>query len=178
MDAESTSGDHLVEVNPGDPLYRDLRLRGYNRRLVGTPDSVFVVDNTDQVVNAVAAAAASGRKLAVRSGGHCVEGPFIGTCSPPPAACRYPPIGPAAASSTGLTRTLRKRNGTSQASHGPSCTTAETTRDSRKRRADGIPIRSSTISCRSSRRCPRVCSRRWGSAAGQKRAGRQRLHSR
>ena len=41
---------------------------------VGTPDSVFVVDDTDQVVNAVDAVVASGKKLAVRSGGHCVEG--------------------------------------------------------------------------------------------------------
>src|SRR5687767_7739696 len=53
MNAELTSGDHFAEVNPGDPLYRDLQLRGYNRRFVGTPDSVFVVDDTDQVVNAV-----------------------------------------------------------------------------------------------------------------------------
>ena len=63
-----------MEVKPGDPLYRDLQLRGYNRRFVGTPDSVFVVADTDQVVDAVDAAVASGRKLAVRSGGHCVEG--------------------------------------------------------------------------------------------------------
>ena len=74
MNAELTSGDHFAEVNPGDPRYRDLQLRGYNRRFVGTPDSVFVVDDTDQVVNAVDAVVASGKKLAVRSGGHCVEG--------------------------------------------------------------------------------------------------------
>jgi aclacinomycin oxidase len=43
-------------VRPGDPLYRDLQLRGYNRRFVGTPESVFVVTDTDQVVNAVDAA--------------------------------------------------------------------------------------------------------------------------
>jgi aclacinomycin oxidase len=74
MNAELTSGDHGAEVNPGDPRYRDLHLRGYNRRFVGAPDSVFVVNDTDQVVNAVNAAVASGRKLAVRSGGHCMEG--------------------------------------------------------------------------------------------------------
>jgi FAD/FMN-containing dehydrogenase len=62
------------EVHPGDPLYRDLQLRGYNRRFAGAPDSVFVVDGTDQVVDAVDAAVASGRRLAVRSGGHCTEG--------------------------------------------------------------------------------------------------------
>jgi hypothetical protein len=74
MNAELTSGDHFAEVNPGDPRYRDLQLRGYNRRFVGTPDSVFVMDDTDQVVDAVDAVVASGKKLAVRSGGHCVEG--------------------------------------------------------------------------------------------------------
>ncbi len=74
MNVDLTSRAHLTEVNPGDPLYRDLQLRGYNRRFVGTPDSVFVVNDTDQVVNAVDAAVASGKKLAARSGGHCVEG--------------------------------------------------------------------------------------------------------
>jgi FAD binding domain/Berberine and berberine like len=63
-----------AEVNPGDPLYRDLQLRGYNRRFVGTPDSVFIVHDTDQVSNAVDGVVASGKRLAVRSGGHCVEG--------------------------------------------------------------------------------------------------------
>ena len=61
-------------MKPGDPLYRDLQLRGYNRRFVGTPDSVFVVHDTDQVVTAVDAVVASGTKVAVRSGGHCTEG--------------------------------------------------------------------------------------------------------
>ena len=74
MNAEPTLGDRFAEVNPGDPLYRDLQLRGYNRRFVGAPDSVFVVDDTEQVVNAVDAAIASGKKLALRSGGHCTEG--------------------------------------------------------------------------------------------------------
>jgi FAD binding domain-containing protein/berberine-like enzyme len=64
----------MSEIHPGDPLYRDLQLRGYNRRFVGTPDSVFVATDTDQVVKAVDAAVTSGKKLAVRSGGHCVEG--------------------------------------------------------------------------------------------------------
>jgi hypothetical protein len=59
MNAELTSGECFAEVNPGDPLYRDLQLRGYNRRFVGTPDSVFVVDDTDQVVNAVDASSSA-----------------------------------------------------------------------------------------------------------------------
>ena len=74
LHAAMNAGDHLAEVNPGDPLYRDLQLRGYNRRHVGAPDSVFVVDDTDQVVQAVDAVVSSGKSLAVRSGGHCTEG--------------------------------------------------------------------------------------------------------
>jgi FAD/FMN-containing dehydrogenase len=74
MNAELTSRQQFAEVTPGDPLYRDLQLRGYNRRFVGTPDSVFVVDDTDQVVDAVDVVVASGKELAVRSGGHCTEG--------------------------------------------------------------------------------------------------------
>jgi len=66
--------DQLPEVNPSDPQYRDLQLRGKNRRFVGTPDSVYVVADTRQVVAAVDAAVSSGKKLAVRSGGHCIEG--------------------------------------------------------------------------------------------------------
>jgi hypothetical protein len=45
----------------------------------------------------------------------------------------------------GPTRIFWKRDGTNQAPHGPSCTTAGTTRHSRKRRADGIPTRSSSM---------------------------------
>jgi FAD/FMN-containing dehydrogenase len=74
MTDRRTSADCFAELKPGDPLYRDLQLRGYNRRFVGTPDSVLVVQNADQVVAAVDAVVASGDKLAVRSGGHCVEG--------------------------------------------------------------------------------------------------------
>ena len=68
------SEDRFAEVKPNHPLYRDLQLRGYNRRFVGTPDSVFIVEDTAQVVNAVDTVVASGNKLGVRSGGHCVEG--------------------------------------------------------------------------------------------------------
>ncbi len=74
MNDASMSANRFAEVKPDDPLYRDLQLRGYNRRFVGTPDSVFVVGDTDEVVNAVDAVVASGTKLAVRGGGHCVEG--------------------------------------------------------------------------------------------------------
>ena len=66
--------DPVTVVKPGDPRYRDLQLRGKNRRFVGTPDRVFVARDTRDVVDAVDAAVAAGGKLAVRSGGHGMEG--------------------------------------------------------------------------------------------------------
>jgi FAD/FMN-containing dehydrogenase len=66
--------DQLPEVNPGDPQYRDLQLRGKNRRFVGTPESVYLAADTREVVAAVDVVVSSGKKLAVRSGGHCIEG--------------------------------------------------------------------------------------------------------
>ncbi|WP_433308221.1 FAD-binding oxidoreductase [Micromonospora sp. CA-269861] len=62
-----------VRVRPNDPRYADLVRRG-NRRFVGTPDEVRVVGSTDQVVAAVQDAVRSGRRVAVRGGGHCFEG--------------------------------------------------------------------------------------------------------
>ncbi|MFC0112190.1 FAD-binding oxidoreductase [Kibdelosporangium aridum] len=62
-----------IRVRPGDPRYEDLVRRG-NRRFVGTPDEVRVVGSTQQVVEAVRDAVRSGRRVAVRAGGHGFEG--------------------------------------------------------------------------------------------------------
>ena len=61
-----------VPVRPGDPRYENL-LRGNNFRYVGRPDEIRVVGSTAQVVAAVSDAVRSGRRIAVRSGGHCFE---------------------------------------------------------------------------------------------------------
>ena len=61
-----------VTVFPDDPRYGDLVLGG-NQRFQGRPDYVRVVGSTRQVVDAVQQAVSSGRKVAVRSGGHCYE---------------------------------------------------------------------------------------------------------
>lgn len=61
-----------VKIRPGDPRYDSL-LRGNNFRFVGQPDEIRVVGSTDQVVRAVAEAVRTGRRVAVRSGGHCFE---------------------------------------------------------------------------------------------------------
>ncbi|MFK4090051.1 FAD-binding oxidoreductase [Kribbella sp. NPDC020789] len=68
---DSTFGP--VSVRRDDPRYADLVRRG-NSRFVGQPDEVRVVGSTEQVVAAVRDAVRSGRRLAVRSGGHCFEG--------------------------------------------------------------------------------------------------------
>jgi aclacinomycin oxidase len=62
-----------VTVTPADPRYADL-VRSWNDRFIGHPDYVQIVRNTKQVAQAVQAAVRSGKQIAVRSGGHCVEG--------------------------------------------------------------------------------------------------------
>jgi len=61
-----------VTIRTGDPRYENL-VRGNNFRFVGRPDEIRVVGSTDQVVRAVSDAVRSGRRVAVRSGGHCFE---------------------------------------------------------------------------------------------------------
>ncbi|GIJ50367.1 FAD-linked oxidase [Virgisporangium aliadipatigenens] len=65
----------LVEspvVRPGDPQYPDLA-RGINQRFVGRPAEVHVAGGTGDVAAAVRRAVRTGRRPAVRSGGHCFE---------------------------------------------------------------------------------------------------------
>lgn len=61
-----------VRITPGDIRY-DSMLRGDNFRFVGRPDEVRVVTTTADVVRAVAEAVRAGKRVAVRSGGHCFE---------------------------------------------------------------------------------------------------------
>lgn len=61
-----------VTVSPSDRRYADLR-RGTNQRWVGSPDQIVLATSTGDVVRAVQQAVDSGRRLAVRSGGHCYE---------------------------------------------------------------------------------------------------------
>jgi hypothetical protein len=61
-----------VTVEPGDPRYADLVGRG-SRRFAGKPDYVRLVCSTEQVVDAVQDAVRRRLRVAVRSGGHCLE---------------------------------------------------------------------------------------------------------
>lgn len=61
-----------VSVGPSDGRYADLR-RGTNQRFEGSPDAIRLVGTTGQVVKAVQEAVTAGKRIAVRSGGHCYE---------------------------------------------------------------------------------------------------------
>jgi aclacinomycin oxidase len=59
-------------IGPDDPRYPDLVL-GRSHRFAGTPDEIRLVTSTEDVVDAVQDAVTTGRRLAVRSGGHSYE---------------------------------------------------------------------------------------------------------
>ncbi|MFH8612950.1 FAD-binding oxidoreductase [Streptomyces sp. NPDC018029] len=61
-----------ITVAPGDARFPDL-VRGINQRWVAKPDYVRLVTTTAQAVRAVQDAVAAGKRLTVRSGGHCYE---------------------------------------------------------------------------------------------------------
>lgn len=62
----------LVTVGPDDVRYGDLAGRG-SRRFAGKPDYVQLVSSTEDVVEAVQDAVGRHLRVAVRSGGHCLE---------------------------------------------------------------------------------------------------------
>ncbi|WP_239082523.1 FAD-binding oxidoreductase [Actinoplanes teichomyceticus] len=48
-------------------------MRGYNRRFIGAPESVYVVTDTAQVIAALTEAVRQDKRVVVRGGGHCLE---------------------------------------------------------------------------------------------------------
>ncbi|CAM5720200.1 hypothetical protein SVIOM342S_09860 [Streptomyces violaceorubidus] len=103
----------LVQVGRTDRRYRDLVSRGFNGRFRGEPDTVYVVHTADQVVDAVDRALKAGRRIAVRSGGHCFEG----FATPGPRPCRR-----GRRSDAGARRCRRRR----PAARPPACLRART----------------------------------------------------
>ncbi|MYT45297.1 hypothetical protein GTY89_23915, partial [Streptomyces sp. SID5471] len=71
--ASPATSTPLVTLGPDDPRYSSLTRRGSNGRFVGKPERVHVVSTTEQVVAAVQRAVRDGKRIAVRSGGHCFE---------------------------------------------------------------------------------------------------------
>jgi aclacinomycin oxidase len=63
-----------VWIGPGDPRYLAVVEKRFNKRFRGRPDYVRLVRSTDEIVSAVEEAVRERRRLAVTSGGHCLEG--------------------------------------------------------------------------------------------------------
>ncbi|MER6915116.1 FAD-dependent oxidoreductase [Streptomyces sp. NPDC000594] len=61
-----------VVVTPTDPRFPDL-VRGNNMRWQAAPERVVLVTTADHAVSAVQEAVTAGKRLTVRSGGHCYE---------------------------------------------------------------------------------------------------------
>jgi hypothetical protein len=61
-------------IGPDDPRYLAVVDKRFNKRFRASPDYVRLVGSTKQVVSAVEEAVKEGRRLAVTSGGHCLEG--------------------------------------------------------------------------------------------------------
>ncbi|MFF3847863.1 FAD-binding oxidoreductase [Streptomyces sp. NPDC002328] len=78
--AEAAAGAGPVEVGPADPRYADLAVRGSNKRFSARPESFLLAASTEQVVRAVREAVRDGKRVTVRSGGHCYEN-FVGEAS-------------------------------------------------------------------------------------------------
>ncbi|MFI6393207.1 FAD-dependent oxidoreductase [Nonomuraea sp. NPDC050540] len=62
-----------VRIRPGDPRYEDLTVRRVNQRFEPRPEYFHLVGSTDDVVKAVSEAVRAGKRVTVRSGGHCYE---------------------------------------------------------------------------------------------------------
>src|SRR3954468_17817093 len=61
------------KIGPGDARYTDLVQRGQNKRFTAKPEYARVIASTEDAVRAVQEAVRSGKRIAVRSGGHCFE---------------------------------------------------------------------------------------------------------
>jgi FAD/FMN-containing dehydrogenase len=70
--AAPVSGTGISTVTPDDARYADM-VSGMNARLVGTPEAVRLPADTRQVEQVVREAVQAGKKLTIRSGGHCFE---------------------------------------------------------------------------------------------------------
>ncbi|SEO28484.1 FAD-binding oxidoreductase [Actinacidiphila rubida] len=68
----ATTAEPISTVTPDDKRYPDM-VRGYNQRWVGSPERVCLADTTAQVQSVVQSAVNAGKRLTVRSGGHCHE---------------------------------------------------------------------------------------------------------
>jgi len=63
-----------MRIGPEDPRYRAVVDKRFNKRFRGSPDYVCLVRSAGEVAQAVEEAVGQGLRVAVTSGGHCLEG--------------------------------------------------------------------------------------------------------
>jgi FAD/FMN-containing dehydrogenase len=63
-----------ARIPPDDPRYHAVVDKRFNKRYRASPDYVCLAGSTAEVIGAVEGAVRDGRRLAVTSGGHCLEG--------------------------------------------------------------------------------------------------------
>ena len=63
-----------ARIERGDPRYRAVVDKRFNKRFSADPDYVRLANSTEQVCAAIEEAVGEGRRLVVTSGGHCLEG--------------------------------------------------------------------------------------------------------
>src|SRR3954470_25058988 len=63
-----------ARIPPDDPRYRATVDKRFNKRFAAAPDYVRLARSTDDVIAAVGDAVRENRRVAVTSGGHCLEG--------------------------------------------------------------------------------------------------------
>ena len=73
------NAEGIETIGRDDPRWETMR-RGFNLRWVGDPCEIAVPRDAGEVVEAVGAAVAAGRRITVRSGGHCYEDFAVGNC--------------------------------------------------------------------------------------------------
>src|SRR6476619_8502819 len=64
----------LPRILSQDPRYRAVVDKQFNKRFRASPDYVRLASSPDDVVASVRDAVAEGKRLAITSGGHCLEG--------------------------------------------------------------------------------------------------------
>lgn len=64
----------LPKIAEKDPRFEVLLRRNFNKRFTGRPEYIRLAENPEDVVAAVQEALDEGKRLSVRSGGHCLEG--------------------------------------------------------------------------------------------------------
>ncbi|HKN67730.1 MAG TPA: FAD-binding protein, partial [Gemmatimonadaceae bacterium] len=69
-----TSVAEVSRIGPSDERYQAVLDKAFNKRFRARPDYVYRVISAEQVMAAVGSTVHEGRRVAVTSGGHCLEG--------------------------------------------------------------------------------------------------------